>query len=195
VYSAYDDEDLTYSLLYQLDATKRALADFRDYLRKRQAEQRELAHTLRAVPDLNPRQRALLDHALKNPDELITFLTHARTHDVTMVTARADVLELLQRKLLDEVGRGRQRSFLPVEDLAERLSRPRPKTSPLGIRRALEPDVRSSAARSGRASCAGRAAMTSRSAWRRSRSRLPAPGVARRTPSSGGTLPPRRRRP
>lgn len=127
LYSEHDDEDLTYSLLYQLDATKRALTDLREYLRKRQAEQRELAQTLRAVPDVNPRQRALLDHALKNPNELITFLIHARTHDVTMVTARADVLDLLERKLLDEVGRGRQRTFLPVEDLAERLSRPRPK--------------------------------------------------------------------
>jgi Fic family protein len=123
LYSEHDDEDLTYSLLYQLDATKRALTDLREYLRKKQDEQRELARTLRAVPDVNHRQRALLDHALKNPDDVITFLAHSRTHNVTLVTARHDVLELVERKLLEEVGHGRQRSFLPTEDITHRLSR------------------------------------------------------------------------
>lgn len=127
LYSEHDEEDLTYSLLYQLDATGRALVDLREYLHKKQREQRELNRTLRAVPDVNVRQRSLLEHALANPDEPITFLGHSRTHDVTLVTARADVLDLLERKLVDEVGRGRQRSFLPAEGLAERLSRPAPR--------------------------------------------------------------------
>ena len=127
LYSEHDEEDLTYSLLYQLDATGRALVDLREYLHEKQREQRELNRTLRAVPDVNVRQRSLLEHALANPDEPITFLGHSRTHDVTLVTARADVLDLLERKLVDEVGRGRQRSFLPAEGLAERLSRPAPR--------------------------------------------------------------------
>lgn len=124
LYSEHDDEDLTYSLLYQLDATKRALVDLRGYLQKKRDEQRDLSITLRAVPDVNPRQRALLEHALRNPDEPITFLAHSRTHNVTMVTARADLLDLLERRLLEEVGSGRQRSFLPAADLAARVSRP-----------------------------------------------------------------------
>lgn len=129
LHSEHDDGDLTYSLLYQLDATKRALADLRLYLQSKQEEQRDLSRRLRAVPDANARQRSLLDHALRNPDVPITFGSHARTHDVTLVTSRNDVLELVARRLLREVGKGRQRSFLPVLDLDARLSRS-PKTAP-----------------------------------------------------------------
>jgi Fic family protein len=123
LYSEHDDEDLTYSLLYQLDATKRALADLRAYLEVKQEERALLPERLRAIPDANPRQRSLLDHALRNPDSLITFAGHARTHGVTLVTARSDVLELLARKLLREVGTERPRSFLPAQGLAVKLSK------------------------------------------------------------------------
>lgn len=122
LYSEHDDEDVTYSLLYQLDATKRALADLRSYLEVKQAERALLPERLRAIPDANPRQRSLLDHALRNPDSLITFAGHARTHDVTLVTARRDVLELFSRKLLREVGKERPRTFLPVPGLDAKLS-------------------------------------------------------------------------
>jgi hypothetical protein len=96
-------------------ATKQALEDLRTYLAEKQEEQRVLVRTLRALPDLNHRQRALLDQAMRHPDELITFQSHALTHDVTYVTARSDLLELVDRRLLDEVAHGRQRSFLPSE--------------------------------------------------------------------------------
>jgi Fic family protein len=125
LFSEHDDEDLTYSLLFQLDATKRAIEDLRAYLQQKQAEQRLVAQSLRAVPDLNHRQRALLDNALKNPDELITFQSHQITNAVTYVTARADLLDLVQRGLLDEVAHGRQRAFLPPDDLSEMLARRR----------------------------------------------------------------------
>lgn len=123
LYSEHDDEDLTYSLLYQLDATKRALADLRAYLQRKQEEREQRPARLRAIPDANPRQRSLLDHALDNPDALITFAGHARTHGVTLVTARSDVLDLFSRRLLREVGTQRPRSFLPIEGLAAKLSR------------------------------------------------------------------------
>ena len=123
LYSEHDDEDVTYSLLYQLDATKRALADLRAYLEAKQGERELLSERLRAIPDANPRQRSLLDRALRNPDSPITFAGHAQTHGVTLVTARRDVLELLSRKVLREVGTERPRSFLPVEGLRAKLSK------------------------------------------------------------------------
>lgn len=132
LYSEHDSEDLTYSVLYAVDATKRALDGLRDYLRKKQEEQREIARTLRAVPELNHRQRTLLDQVLKNPDVVVTFQTQQRTHDVTYITARSDILGLVDRKLLDEVGTQRPRSFMAAEDLADKLSRP-PKRRPKSV--------------------------------------------------------------
>lgn len=123
LYSEHDGGDLTYSLLFMLQATQQAIVDLRDHLRLKQEEERAMNRTLRALPDLNQRQRTLLNDALKRPGELITFQSHALAHGITYVTARSDLLDLLERKLLQEVGgRGRQRSFVGAERLEQVIS-------------------------------------------------------------------------
>jgi len=122
LYSEHDGNDLTYSIIFQLRATQRALADLRTYLAKKQAEQQRLALALRQFPDLNHRQRALLDHALRNPAQIYTFQSHQNSHGITYVTARTDLLELVKKKLLTEIKHGKQRGFIPAHDLAEKLT-------------------------------------------------------------------------
>ena len=122
LYSEHDGNDLTYSVIFQLRATQRALADLRTYLAKKQAEQQVVAEALRRYPDLNHRQRALLDHALRNPAQVYTFQSHQNSHGITYVTARTDLLELMKKNLLTEVRHGKQRGFIPVSDLAEKLA-------------------------------------------------------------------------
>lgn len=129
LYTEHDENDLTYSLVYQLQATRRALNNLRDYLATKQAEQQGLASALRRFPGLNHRQRALLDHALRNPAQVYTFQSHQNSHGITYVTARHDLLGLLALGLLAEVRQGRQRGFVAADDLAERL-RPSPKRTP-----------------------------------------------------------------
>ena len=124
LYSEHDDEDMTYSLLFQLEATRRAVGDLREHLQKKQEEQRELVRTLRAVPDLNQRQRSLVDHVLRHPGATVTFQSHQRSQGITYVTARTDLLELVQRRLLDETRQGKQRAFYGAADLATKLGRP-----------------------------------------------------------------------
>jgi Fic family protein len=129
LYSELDDNDLTYSLIYQLQATQRALANLRAYLREKQAEQQQLAVALRRFPDINYRQRALIDDALRHPARVFTFQSHQNSHEITYVTARSDLLDLLKRGLLTETRQGRQRGFVAAADLAKRLDAPlkRPK--------------------------------------------------------------------
>jgi Fic family protein len=122
LYSEHDDNDLTYSLVYQLRATQRALSALRQYLAEKQEEQRVIAVGLRRFPDLNHRQRALLDHALRNPAQVYTFVSHQNTHGISRVTARNDLIDLAEQGLLVEARQGKQRAFLAVEDLAKRLS-------------------------------------------------------------------------
>jgi Fic family protein len=124
LYSEHDDGDLTYSVMYQLDATKKAFAALREYLQRKQEEQVQLARTLRAFPELNHRQRELLDHALRHPEQLYTFQSHQRSQGVTYVTARNDLLDLVERRLLASTQQGRQRAFYAAEDLAKRLRGP-----------------------------------------------------------------------
>jgi Fic family protein len=121
LYSEHDGNDLTYSLVYQLRATQRALANLREYLTQKQAAQQQLAAALRRFPDINHRQRALIDHALRHPAQVYTFQSHQTSHGITYLTARSDLLDLLKRGLLTETRQGRQRGFIAADDLAKRL--------------------------------------------------------------------------
>lgn len=121
LYSEHDENDLTYSIVFQLRATRRALTELRDYLTRMQTELQATAAALRRFPDLNHRQRVLLDRALKHPDQVYTFQSHQNSHGITYVTARNDLLDLAARGLLIESRRGRQRAFLPVADLANQI--------------------------------------------------------------------------
>ena len=124
LYSEHDDEDMTYSLLFQLEATKRAIGELREHLQKKQEEQRALVKTLRAVPDLNHRQRSLVDHVLRHPGATVTFQSHQRSQGITLVTARSDLLDLVDRGLLDDTRQGKQRAFYAAAGLAAKLGRP-----------------------------------------------------------------------
>jgi Fic family protein len=121
LYSEQDDNDLTYSLTYQLRATQRALTNLRDYLAEKQAEQQRNATALRLFPDINYRQRALLDRALRDPSNIYTFQSHQNSHGVTRLTARADLLDLLRRGLLTEIRQGKRRAFITADKLAKKL--------------------------------------------------------------------------
>jgi Fic family protein len=70
---------------------------------------------------LNDRQRLLLTRALKDPDAVFTYESHANSHGVTLPTARTDLLELQRYKLLTLNRKGRAFRFHVVPDLEERL--------------------------------------------------------------------------
>jgi len=133
LYSEQDDNDLTYSLIYQLQVTRQALANLRQYLTEKQAEQQRMVAALRKFPELNHRQRMLLNEALRDPAEIFTFLSHRNLHQITYVTARLDLLDLLRRGLLAEVRQGKQRGFVAAQDLASKLALPRQLSGLRGI--------------------------------------------------------------
>jgi Fic family protein len=122
LYSEHDENDLTYSLIYQLRATQRALTNLRTYLTEKQAEHEQLAGALRRFRDVNHRQRAILEHALRNPSRVYTFQSHQNSHGITYVTARGDLLDLHRRGLLTEVRQGKQRGFVASDNLVEKIN-------------------------------------------------------------------------
>jgi len=117
-----DNNDLTYFLMFQLDVTRRALGQLHDRVREISAEQQRM-RSLRvtAVRGLNSRQRALLDHALRHPNQIYTFESHGSSHAVNNQTARNDMLSLLKLGLLDEIGGKRPREFAPSPELEAKL--------------------------------------------------------------------------
>jgi len=125
LYSENDENDATYFLLFQLRVLQRAIVDLHTYLAKKAAELKAMSDRLlrtRALGiELNSRQLAITNHALKNPGARYTFLSHRRSHGISYETARTDLLELSKLGLLEARKVRRAFNFFAPEDLEKRL--------------------------------------------------------------------------
>jgi Fic family protein len=132
LYTETDDNDLTYFILYHLQAVKLAVQELHEYIGHKADELRRMEKQLRLTENLNHRQRALLSHALRHPEARYTFESHQRSHGVVYQTARTDLLALRDIGLLEAGKVGRTWYFSPAADLERRIaekegSRPRPR--------------------------------------------------------------------
>lgn len=121
LYTETDEGDMTYFIMFHLRAITLAIDELRGYLARKQAESRQAMRFLKRRPNLNHRQRALLMSAIEKPDNVYTFTTHMKTHNVVYQTARADLLALQEAGLLEMQKAGRKYYFTPVVDLQEKI--------------------------------------------------------------------------
>lgn len=126
LYTETDDNDVTYFLLYQMRVVLRAIADLHDFLAKKATEIDEAEEMVRrasaANSALNPRQLALINHALKTATARYTAASHEISHRVSYETARSDLLKLVALRLLVQRKAGKAHIFTPAADLREILS-------------------------------------------------------------------------
>jgi Fic family protein len=71
---------------------------------------------------LNHRQRALVSHALRHPNQEYLIESQRLSHNVVYQTARTDLFDLVKRGLLEARKRGKTYYFTPVRGLAEALA-------------------------------------------------------------------------
>lgn len=116
-----DDNDLNYFLLHQLRCIGTAIEDLHAYLARKSAERKALQTSLRDVGWINPRQQALLEHALENATATYTFDSHQRSHQISLMTARSDLLALENKGWLTSRIEGKQRIFRPAPELDQKL--------------------------------------------------------------------------
>lgn len=116
-----DDGDTTYFLSHQLAVIEKAIDALHRYLRRKVAEVRDVERLLRGTGGFNHRQTDLLSGALRDPDRISTFTSHAQAHGVTHETARTDLRSLADRGLLDAERAGKTYNFRPAAGLAEKL--------------------------------------------------------------------------
>jgi Fic family protein len=121
LHSEADDGDLTYFIMYNLKMIRRAIEDFREYIERKRKQFTQAAGRLRHFHELNHRQIALLDHALRIPESQYTLSGHAATHSVSRMTARSDLYGLSRLGFLEHRRYGRRVVFQAVIDLHERI--------------------------------------------------------------------------
>ncbi len=101
--------------------TLAALDDTLGFIDRINRRDEELRQLLQLDPELNHRQRSILGRALRNPGAEFRIAYHKTNHRVAYATARADLLELVDKQLLEMHQQGRAFVFTPVPDLAARL--------------------------------------------------------------------------
>jgi Fic family protein len=121
LYTETDGRDTTYFIAYQLEVIQRAIDELHAYLRKKVKEVRDVQRLLKGSAEFNHRQLALLGNAVREPDAVYTFNSHAASHGVTHETARTDLRTLVRRGLLEEHRQGRKHVFSPPPQLPELL--------------------------------------------------------------------------
>jgi Fic family protein len=72
-------------------------------------------------PDLNDRQRELIQYCLKHPSCRFTVREHEGKYHVTYNTAKADLHRLEALGFLTKVKRGKEWNFRPASELIKRL--------------------------------------------------------------------------
>lgn len=116
-YSEADDGDLTYFVLHQLEVMRSALDDLLEHLRQRASRLRALAQVVKSYEELNHRQRSLLEHAIRHPNQGHTIAGYATSYAVHYLTARTDLADLERRDLLHSRRVNKLKRYYPSNKL------------------------------------------------------------------------------
>ena len=121
LYTETDENDVTYFIIFQLETIRRAITELHRYLETKISEIRKTESLLRRSEDLNHRQLSLVTRALKDPGTRYTIQSHKKSHNVVYQTARADLLDLAEKGLLEKKKIGKTYVFFVPINLVERL--------------------------------------------------------------------------
>lgn len=128
LYVETDGNDLTYFLIHQLSAIRKAINQLNQYLKKKSQDiesTRKLLEGKRQLAQkLNYRQLSLLRHALEHPNFIYTIESHKNSHGIYYDTARRDLLALSEEYgLLDKEKSGRVFVFTSPQNLQKRITK------------------------------------------------------------------------
>lgn len=119
LYVESDSQDATYFVLQQIEVLEQAVQELHAYVQRKSAAQRNVRAILNQRADLNHRQLALLDHAMRHPDARYTHESHASSHRVTIVTARSDLQKLVKLRWLKPERVGKRILYRPTPALSK----------------------------------------------------------------------------
>ncbi len=124
LHSETDGGDLTYFIVHQLKVIEESLTGLENYLAAKAKELNGLGEAIGALErQINRRQLALVQAALKSPAVTFGIAEHAEQHRVSYLTARADLERLEKMKLLVRGKMGAKLVFRAPSDINARIAR------------------------------------------------------------------------
>ncbi len=114
----HNGNDLNYFIKFHLEILQRAIAEFLNYVQKRNTEQTSLRTAYKNLESLNSRQRALAESWLRYPSRSSMTDAHAyqNENNVSRESARQDLEDLVKRGLALRKRDGKHFIFIPTED-------------------------------------------------------------------------------
>lgn len=109
----FDDNDLTYFLLFKLKAIKTAIIDFASHYEKKIEENRKNEALAKQLLVFNERQIALLRSLFEKPERIIDIKTHQTKHQIAYQTARTDLMHLASKGLLTQLTDSKKYVYVP----------------------------------------------------------------------------------
>ena len=120
LYTEYDDNDLTYFVLYNIKAVKTALDDLKLYIEKKKDEKKQLLSLLKNT-DFNERQIVLIQNILQDRNEYFTVKQVEKKFNVSNQTARNDLNDLISKGILITNITGKKANFFAAENFEKKL--------------------------------------------------------------------------
>ena len=121
LYTESDEFDVTYFLVYKLKLISRARQELQEYLARKQSQLAQTKKIFEGDSTFNHRQQSLMLHAVRNPDAVYTIEGHRNSHSIAFATARADLLDLMNRGFLLQSKISNRYEFRPSSKLDKPL--------------------------------------------------------------------------
>lgn len=116
-----DDGDVTYFAIEQVRVINQAIDGLHAYLARKSAEVAS-AHGVLSELGVNQRQAAIVEGILRGSVSRLTVASHARSHNVTLATARTDLRRLEELGVLSHHKEGRQGVWFSAPGVERRLA-------------------------------------------------------------------------
>ena len=122
LYTEQDENDLTYFVIYNLDAIDKALQDLKKYIQRKSAEKQNAVTLLRNTT-FNDRQILLIQDIIQDSTAYFTVQQVQNKFGVSNQTARNDLNALVNAGLFEERKSGAKIQFLPVKGFIKKITR------------------------------------------------------------------------
>lgn len=106
---------------HQISVLDQAHRQLERYINENVEKRRQLERSMVNLISFNPRQQALISHALRHPGWVYSIAAHKTIHHVSYQTARTDLLGLAEKDLFISQKSGKKWQFCATPDIETRL--------------------------------------------------------------------------
>lgn len=118
-----DDNDLNYFIINQLKTIYESIESLNKHLIAKQNMQEKLQHSLSNISHLNHRQKNVLLHFLRHPNDCTSVSLHCNEYQVVRQTARTDLAGLVNLGFLTTELVSREFIYKPIPHLEQHLNK------------------------------------------------------------------------